>query len=120
MGDHAGILGAVVFLFLFMDYFKCKPIFFFFFFCSRFEANKFCKSINLSFVVNLGLPSLLKAYLVSLKSTLLLLAVTPCAIWPQKDVRVRFSYLEEEGGAVKEAEGLHLGLLSSRDGCRVG
>jgi hypothetical protein len=41
---------------------------------------------------------------------------TPCGIWPQQVVRVRFSYLEEEGKAIKEAEGLHLGLLSSRDG----
>jgi len=46
--------------------------------------------------------------------------VTPCGIWPQQDLRVRFSYLEEEGGAIKEAEGLHLGLLSSRDGWFVG
>ena len=44
--------------------------------------------------------------------------VTPCGIWPRQDLRVRFSYLEEgrEGKAIKEAEGLHLGLLSSRDG----
>jgi hypothetical protein len=41
---------------------------------------------------------------------------TPCGIWPQQVVRVRFSYLEEEGKAIKEAEGLHLGPLSSRDG----
>ena len=41
---------------------------------------------------------------------------TPCGIWPQQDDRVGFSYLEEEGRAIKEAEGLHLGLLSSRDG----
>jgi hypothetical protein len=42
--------------------------------------------------------------------------VTPCGIWPQRDVRVRFSYLEGRRKAIKEAEGLHLGLLSSRDG----
>lgn len=46
---------------------------------------------------------------------------TPCGIWPRQDVRVRFSYLEEgrkkeEGElAIKEAEGLHLGLLSGRE-----
>jgi len=42
--------------------------------------------------------------------------VTPCGIWPQWDLRVRFSYLEGRRKAIKEAEGLHLGLLSSRDG----
>jgi len=34
-------------------------------------------------------------------------AVTPCGIWPHEDVRVRLSYLEEEGRLIKEAEGLH-------------
>jgi len=37
----------------------------------------------------------------------------------QHDLRVRFSYLGGEIGViqtVKEAESLHLGLLSSRDG----
>ena len=45
--------------------------------------------------------------------------VTPHGIWPQHDLRVRFSYLGGEIGViqtVKEAESLHLGLLSSRDG----
>jgi hypothetical protein len=46
--------------------------------------------------------------------------VTPCGIWPQQDLRVRFSYLEGGRKAIKEAEGLHLGLLSSRDGRSVG
>jgi len=41
---------------------------------------------------------------------------TPCGIWPQQDLRVGLSYLEGRRGAIKEAEGLHLGLLSSRDG----
>jgi hypothetical protein len=41
--------------------------------------------------------------------------VTPHGIWPQHDLRVRFTYLEGKRKAIKEAEGLHLGLLSSRD-----
>ena len=35
--------------------------------------------------------------------------------WIQHDLGVRFAYLEERE-AIEEAEGLHLGLLSSRDG----
>ena len=41
--------------------------------------------------------------------------VTPRGIWPQHDLRVRFSYYVGERGAIDEAEGLYLGLLSSRD-----
>ena len=40
--------------------------------------------------------------------------VTPHGIWPQHDLRVRFSNLEGRK-AIEEAEGLHPGLLSSRD-----
>ena len=38
----------------------------------------------------------------------------PHGIWPQQDVGVRFSYLEGRRKATEEAEGPHLGLLSSR------
>jgi hypothetical protein len=37
----------------------------------------------------------------------------------QLDLRVRFAYLEEKE-AIEEAEGLHLGLLSSKDGMGQG
>jgi hypothetical protein len=43
-------------------------------------------------------------------------SVTPHEIWIQHDLGFRFAYLEEKREAVEEAEGLHLGLLSSRDG----
>jgi len=36
------------------------------------------------------------------------------------DLGFRFAYLEEKREAVEEAEGLHLGLLSSRDELKVG
>jgi hypothetical protein len=42
--------------------------------------------------------------------------VTPHWIWLQHDLRLKFAYFEgKKGKAIEEAEGLHFGLLSSRD-----
>ena len=47
-------------------------------------------------------------------------SITPSVIWPQYHLRIKFTYYEgKKRLSIEEAEGLHLGLLSSRGGVRL-
>jgi hypothetical protein len=105
VGDHAGILGAVV-LFLFIFFFV-SFLLLFLFFCDQFEWA--------SQIAERGVL----VYLLNFERDIVPWFATPHVIWLQDNLRVGFASLE--GGeshrytVIEEAESLHLGLLSSRD-----